>query len=323
MAGQHREIFFFTERYNGKDFHHHEIIQPWKNTLNYINKFTISEEDGFDIAGIFTMTNSNVSTKSSTKNPGHLNKIMEETYSQRAKVLNHLSNANGFVHVFISGMKLYRNHRKSNRDSYVELNRIIRDCSLKVNKKNVTSLRVTVMEFRVSGKIRPSVGVKISSMDVANLYKKQHKSLMSFNNDLDHFYEQCLRKKVQNEVVQFFHAQKLTEDEFQSFQCRFEDSIDRRFSTSHRYNCSKYTKILGRFASIENDVIFNTDWKANLVHAKDIFEENISQINDTQKSVCDLSENQDYKLFIGYRASFQVPFAPKACLAKLRKSSRA
>ena len=321
MKDQHREMFFFTEKYNGKDSDHHEIVQPWKNTLNYINKFSISEEDGFDIGGVFTMTNSNVSTKSSSKNPGHLNKIMEETYKERTKILNNLSKAAGCLHVFISGMKLYRNPRKSNRDSYVELNQIIRDCLFKVDKNKVASLRVTVMEFRVKRRIRPSIGVKISSMDVGDLYKKQHQSLMSFNNDLDLFYEQCLHKKVPNEVVQFFHAQQLTAEEFQSFQCRCEESIHKRFSTSHRQNCSKYTKVLGKFASIENDEIFNSDWNIDFVNAKNIFEENKSQLNDTKRSVLNLSENQDYKLFIGYRASFQVPLDGKS-INKITKSSR-
>ena len=68
MMNQHREIFFFTEKYTGTDSHHHEIIQSWKNTLNYINRFSISEEDAFDIAGIYTMTNSSVLTKSQKKN---------------------------------------------------------------------------------------------------------------------------------------------------------------------------------------------------------------------------------------------------------------
>ena len=177
------------------------------------------------------------------------------------------------------------------------------------------------MEFRFSGKIRPSIGVKIGSMDVDELYKMQHTSLLSFNNDLDLFYEQCLDEKVQNGVVQFFHAQQLTKDEFQSFQCRFEDLIHKRYSTSYRQNCSKYTKILEKFASIKNDEIINTDWNTNLINAKYIFEENRSQLNERKRAVCDLSENQDYKLFVGYRASFQVPL-DETSIAKLTKSSR-
>ena len=127
MKDKHREIFFFTEKYTGGDLTHQEIIQPWKNTLNYINRFSISEEDGFDIAGVFTMQNSEMSTQSSSKNPSHLNNIMEQTYTQRTEILNHLSKAAGFVHVFISGMKLYKNRQKAGRDSYVYLNQIIRD----------------------------------------------------------------------------------------------------------------------------------------------------------------------------------------------------
>ena len=107
MVGQHRELYFFTEKYTGKDSDHHEIVQPWKNTLNYINRFSISEEDAFEIAGIFTLTNSNLHTKRSRKAESHfLDKKLAETYYRRATILNHLCKASGIVHVFISGMKL-------------------------------------------------------------------------------------------------------------------------------------------------------------------------------------------------------------------------
>ena len=176
MKNQHREMFFFTEKYTGNDHNHQEIIHPWKNTLNYINRFSISEEDGFDIAGIFTMTNTNISTKAK-KNSNLLNRVLEETYKERAGVLNHLSLASGIVHVFISGMKLYRTKKwKSRRESYVDLERIVRECSLKINRDNVESLRVSVMEFRVSKKIRPSIGAKITTLQYeANLRLKNYK----------------------------------------------------------------------------------------------------------------------------------------------------
>ena len=325
MKDQHREIFFFTEKYTGNDYNHQEIIQPWKNTLNYINRFSISEEDGFDIAGVFTMKNSEGSTKSRQTNPKYLNEILKKNYEPRAEILKNLWKASGIVHVFISGMKLYKDHPNRKNESMVELNQIIRDCFKNVNRKYVKSLQVSLMEFRASGKIRPSMGVRINSMDVNDLYKRQNDSLMSFGNDLDRFYGQCLHEKIQNEVVQFFHAQQLTTDEFESYQYKFENLVDERFLTNHRQNRKTYTKILARFASTENNEGFDTDWNIKFVKAQHRFNHNISQLEHRKKSVYDLSQNQDYKLFIGYRASFQVPLHlrfNKAFLAELTNFSQ-
>ena len=281
MKNQHREMFFFTEKYTGKDFHHHEIVQPWKNTLNYINRFSISEEDAFDIAGVYTMNNSSHLTKSqkkrSKKSKSILDNMLKKTYPSRAEILSHLSGASGIVHVFISGMKLYRDYPGKIRESYVELNQIIRDCISIVDSENVESLRVSVMELRVSGKIRPSLGIKINSMDVRDLYRKQHKSLVSFNNDLDTFYSQCLENSIENEPIQFFHAQQLTLDEFQSFQNSFEKWFHLRITNANQKNCKNYTKILGKFASTQ--VFKNTDWNDEFQNAKNIFAHNVSQLN--------------------------------------------
>ena len=312
MAGKHREMYFFTEKYIGKDKNHREIIRSWKNTLNYINRFSISEEDGFDIAGIFTMTNSSQLTKSikrkSKRSKNFLNKELAKTYPSRAEILRHLSEASGIVHVFISGMKLYRDHRLRKKGSYVELNKIIRHCISNVQKENVELLRVTVMECRVSEKIRTSRGFKINSSDVGALYKKQNESVMSLNNDLDSFYLQCLDNSVKNGVIQFFHAQQLTPDEFKIFQIVYEKWLQARISTAHRRNHSKFTKILRRLSSTDDAEPFKkTDLDSELRKAKNIFEQNVTRLNDRHKLVLDSSANQDFKLYIGFRATIEIP----------------
>ena len=77
MKNQSREIFFLVEN----EYHpFYSPNGPWKNTLNYMNKFTISESDGFEIAGVYTLKNQ----------------------LSEAPTFNCLSRAKGIVHVFIS-----------------------------------------------------------------------------------------------------------------------------------------------------------------------------------------------------------------------------
>ena len=194
------------------------------------------------------------------------------------------------------------------KDSYVELNRIIRDCWSNVIDENVKCLRVSIMEFRASGKIRPSLGFRVDSLDVHNLYKKQHNSLMSFNNDLDLFYSQCLNESVPNEVVQFFHAQQLTSDEFRIFQNNFVQLLSSRFAWGNQRNQSRYRKTLAKLAFKYKNEEFNiTDWKSGKIKAKHIFEHNVTRLQKRKKSVFDRSENQNFRLFIGYRATVELP----------------
>ena len=46
------EMFFFVENYVGNSSQVHENRHPKKLMLNNINKFSISEDDAYDISGI-------------------------------------------------------------------------------------------------------------------------------------------------------------------------------------------------------------------------------------------------------------------------------
>ena len=52
MSEKRNEMFFFVENYVGNSSQVHENRHPKKLMVNYINKFSISEDNRFDIGGV-------------------------------------------------------------------------------------------------------------------------------------------------------------------------------------------------------------------------------------------------------------------------------
>ena len=224
MKTKNREIFFFIEQYDGN--HDREEYHQWKNTRNYMNKFSISEEDSFDIIGIYTINNPSTRDYPNRNDDQYLKRIQNETLTERKKVFEHLAKASGIVHVFISGMLLYTEHEQKRKgtfrnQSYVCLHYIIPKCLSSVIFLKIKTLRISVMEMRIGRRTKPSKGNKIHSNDVNQLYKNEHK--MSLNDQLDIFYENCLKDSVRNEVVYIYHAPLLTTNDFFIFQDKYDE----------------------------------------------------------------------------------------------------
>ena len=94
MFGQNRQCFFLTENHF-KNGARNDNNLPWKNTRNYMNKFTVSEHDRFEICGIFPI------------HTGQMNKACkEERKNITRQIKTKLSAMSGTVDLFVSGMKL-------------------------------------------------------------------------------------------------------------------------------------------------------------------------------------------------------------------------
>ena len=198
MKNQNREIFFLVEKYCDRRKYHPQPLRhtnrgPWKSTLNYMNKFTISETDGFEIAGVFTIEN-------------ELSEVLK---------LNCLSRAKGIVHVFIT-----KTLRKSNvwpDDISKFLSSII--------IQNVKTLRVSFMEMFGSDDLTfwesfeyDCLQSRIDLYEVEELYLKQEDKYnrISLNNQLDSFYDQCINGEVQIGIVNYFYVQLLRPAELEN-----------------------------------------------------------------------------------------------------------
>ena len=98
MCNQNRQCFFFTENHHKNGVPNDNNL-PWKNTRNYMNRFTVSEDDCFEICGIIPI------------HTGQMNRERkEEKKSIPRQIVTKLSAMSGNVDVFVSGMKLLNNN---------------------------------------------------------------------------------------------------------------------------------------------------------------------------------------------------------------------
>ena len=99
MVNQNRQCFFIIESHH-KNYVVDEKSLPWKNTRNYMNKMTISEDDNFEICGLFAIPN------------GRLTKEQkEEKTNIPGRIIRKLSGSSGIVDVLVSGLNLCKRFR--------------------------------------------------------------------------------------------------------------------------------------------------------------------------------------------------------------------
>ena len=110
MKTESHEIFFFVEEY--ERYYDRENYHQWKNTRNYMNKFCVSEDDSFDIIGIYTMRNPSPRDYPDLNDDQFLSQLQEQTLPERKKVFEHLAKASGFVHILYPGCCSTQNMKK-------------------------------------------------------------------------------------------------------------------------------------------------------------------------------------------------------------------
>ena len=96
MVNKNRQCYFFTENRTGK-LPAPEISLPWKNTRNYMNKMTVSEEDQYEICGFYSI-------------PSTLGKSVIPRPLQQ-QITNELTAASGEVDLFLSGINLSKSYK--------------------------------------------------------------------------------------------------------------------------------------------------------------------------------------------------------------------
>ena len=154
MQENHRELYFFTEKYSDGKGNYSAKHKARKNTMNYMNRFTISEADAFDIAGYYEVEKSFAAfynnKKQRQKIPKSISNCIRNTLSgfdcDQISTLRHLSKACGIVHIFISGMLLYTDHRDDNI-RYVRLQNIIDACLSNIAVNRVQTIRTGIQRL--------------------------------------------------------------------------------------------------------------------------------------------------------------------------------
>lgn len=105
MTSPNRQCFFITEnRYNSwaptENSLPIEKSLPWKNTRNYMNRMTVSEDDQFEICGLIVVPIGKLTRERK-----------EEKKAIPTQIISKLSRASGIVDVLISGLNLCKYFR--------------------------------------------------------------------------------------------------------------------------------------------------------------------------------------------------------------------
>ena len=159
------------------------------------------------------------------------------------------------------------------------------------------------MELRVSKNTRPSTGKKISSDEVKHFYNQQDDQIMSFNNQLDLFYENCLENSLENSVVRFFHTQMLEPNDFDLFQSNFTQIKQRLFNKQQSRIMRNYRKSLRKIeSSNESDENKQLRFKSR----EDYKNKRIESYEHQKLLSLKEAMDKDNRIYIGYRATFEL-----------------
>ena len=103
------QIFFFTENPT-RDNESILERQPLRNTINYMNKFTVTENDQFEISGFYVLDHPLDLKKFVADEKTRWRISMKEKRDQVLQDLaSKLSTCEGIVNVFLSGSALFKN----------------------------------------------------------------------------------------------------------------------------------------------------------------------------------------------------------------------
>ena len=138
-----------------------------------------------------------------------------------------LSTATENVHVFIFGMNLYVESNEKD-ESYIDLKVMMDEILSVIRKTNVEFLQVSFLELRVSSGTSPSMGKRIGPFEVRELYRQRTATRMSFNDQIDEFYETSLSRNIRCEVCYFFLAELLRRKELENYKRCFNEIEQRR-----------------------------------------------------------------------------------------------
>lgn len=112
MTNKNRDILFLIENtIEENDIEIHEISLADNMARNLMNKFSISEEDQYEISGLHSYFN-----KHSTKfieNPTRQRKSYMELVHQREKIISKIPNVSGTLDIFIFGVNFIRDFHVS------------------------------------------------------------------------------------------------------------------------------------------------------------------------------------------------------------------
>ena len=173
----------------------------------------------------------------------------------------------------------------------------------------VDLLRISLIEFRPSRKIMVSAQNQISKSEVKRLYHQKRYIKISFNDQLDSFYEKCLLEDVGTEIVHFFQTEKLKSEQSSSFADQFFKNEQERYRKRAENSKQKFHKELKKITEYDGD----PDNVSILEQRNEFLQRHLNNLNQIHKQVITTARSKlpaflGYNLFHGFRATVEFDF---------------
>ena len=184
------------------------------------------------------------------------------------------------------------------------------------------------MEFRLMSNIIRSADHHINERLAVELYRNSNTavrelapftgtfaidsrpSLVSFNDQLDKFYEDCLLNRIENETVRYFYARKTTVNEFKNFEKSYQKKEESRVEQVDNNTSRSHPNKLYNFYKKSREQNWN---KEELSKNRKKFNKKFSEyekksrkrVREERKHAAQFSEFLDHQLFHGSRITVE------------------
>ena len=128
---------------------------------------------------------------------------------------------------------------------------LIKNAISSIPNDRIQRLRISLMEFLPMSEIIKSAENHINERLASQLYRNSNRPWVtawdsppwvSFNNQLDKFYEECLINKIENETVRYFYSRKTTANEFINFEKSYQSKEEKRIALLYDTTWRRYRK---------------------------------------------------------------------------------
>ena len=201
-------------------------------------------------------------------------------------------------------------------------------------------LRISLMEIRPMNPLVPSADHHINERLVVQLYQNSNpanlapwaskwnsfnnqlpQSLVSFNDQLDQFYEACLLNKIKNETVRYFYARKTTPNEFVDFEKRYKSQEEIRVSQHYANSWRRYREKLYEFERMAMHQNWSTEElnkhrKESYQKYYDFLAQSNRKFQKDSERTAHFPEFLDHQLFHGVRMTIELTFNDKISITE-------
>lgn len=201
---------------NGMIFLIQDVVHQTKSAMTYMymNKFSICENDQFDILKIAY----------------HGVSKHEVELSIDSSIIEVGADALSFslLEIFYFGVFNTNEGNKGNEGTkeIIAIEKLLWKILKNIKMDEKTKIRLSFVDFSPLKRTNPGYGKRIDKKEVTSHYSGRKQIITSLNTQLDVFYEKSKEDLIDDEVVHYFHTELLDRDQLKLYQTNYSRVFD-------------------------------------------------------------------------------------------------